>query len=83
MATNTRTAGPTFTNIAIGPGDFALCFLDDDGEWVPHSAASNAGIGNAYPLAAKETITFSLITGEEYLHVRGRGRVLVTAPTVV
>lgn len=81
-STVTRTATAAFVAVAQGPGTAYITFEDEKGFWALKDASDPTGITGSHPAHKGYCQAITLETGE-YLHVRGRGNVTVTAATVI
>lgn len=77
-----KTATSSWVAVASGVGTATLQFNDNPGEWYIHTASSGApGIGGLK--AEREKRVDVTLAAGEFLHIRGRGDVLVRATTVI
>ena len=81
-ATVTKTATGSFVAVAQGPGVAYITFEDEKGFWALKDASDPTGITGSHPARKGYCQAITLETGE-YLHIRGRGSVIVTAATVI
>lgn len=82
MPTNTYSLSPGFVAVASGAGQVVLTFLDNNGEFTLHTSAGVPTTVIGHKAFAGGSIAFTM-AASDFLHVRGRGTALVTAPTLI
>lgn len=82
MPSEIITASETWVAVASGTGNATFQPMDHPAEWAIHNSTSNAGLIGGFKAEVGIQKPLYLASGE-YLHLRGRGAVLVVADTLV